>query len=64
MVIGMRLSGVLLVALAASSGAYSRGTFSDETPQASVGAATPATPPGDRSGRPYLLEQVDDAAVV
>ena len=64
MVIGMRLSGVLLVALAAASGACSRGTFSDETPQASVGAATPATPPGDRSGRPYLLEQVDDAAVV
>ncbi len=44
----MRLSGVLLVALAAASGACS----------------TPATPSDDRTGRPYLLEQVDGAAVV
>ncbi len=55
---------VVLVALVAIAGACSRGTPSDEAPRASDGAPTPAAASGGGAERPYLLEQVDDAAVV
>ena len=60
----MRLTRFVLVALVAIAGACSRGTPSDEAPRASDGAPTPAAASGDGAERPYLLEQVDDAAVV
>ena len=60
MVIRMRLSGFVLLAFTATAGACARGTLSDEAPREPAGAATPTAP----AERPYLLEQVDEAAVV
>jgi dipeptidyl-peptidase-3 len=54
----------MLVALVAMAGACSRGTLSDEAPRGSDGASTPATSSTNGAERPFLLERVDDAAVV
>jgi len=63
-VIGMRLTRFVLVTLVAMTGACSRGTPSDEATRGPDGAPTPAVSSSDGAERPYLLEQVDDAAVV
>ncbi len=68
MVIGMRFNRLVLrrfvvvafVALVATAGACSRGPLDGEAPGASSGVA-PSTEGGERR---YLLERVDDAAVV
>jgi dipeptidyl-peptidase-3 len=44
--------------------ACSRGTLNEEAPRGSAGAPAPATSSTSGAERPYLLEQVDDAAVV
>ena len=63
-VIGMRLTRFVLVTLVAMAGACSRGTPSEEATRGADGAPTPVASSSDGAERPYLLEQVDDAAVV
>ena len=69
MVIGVRLDRSVVtrfavIAFVAMAGACSRSPVGEEAPRASSGAAAPTTSSSDGGERPYLLERVDDAAVV